>query len=82
MVFFIFFFFIFTFLNELARKRIDEEFDTHPKKLENSSVSNSKIRTFPSKTFCMEFNRFRIDHPRSSVQPERSFPKDIQQTTH
>ena len=27
-------------------------------------------------------NRFRIDHPRNSAQPERSFPKDIGQTTH
>ena len=26
-------------------------------------------------------NRFCIDHPRKSAQPEGSFPKDIQQTT-
>ena len=26
--------------------------------------------------------QFHIDHPRNSAQPERSFPKDIQQTTH
>ena len=26
-------------------------------------------------------NRFRVDHPRKSAQPEGSFPKDIQQTT-
>ena len=47
------------------------------------SMFNSKKRnTRTHKSIIMAVSVSYRDHPRNSAQPERSFPKDIQQTTH